>query len=53
MKYGRNDPVGEENRVKKQVGQQPEQLGMVTVFLGLWEGVIRKLGAFLENVQRF
>jgi hypothetical protein len=39
--------------VEKQVGQQPEQLRMVTVFLRLWEGRIRKLGAFLENVGRF
>jgi hypothetical protein len=39
--------------VEKQVGQQPEQLRMVTVFLGVVGGEIRKLGAFLENVGRF
>ena len=28
-------------------------LGWLQCFLGVWEGVIRKLGAILEKVQRF
>ena len=27
--------------------------GWLQCFLGVWEGVIRKLGAILEKVQRF
>ena len=46
MKYGRKDPVGEEKRVKKQVGQQPEQLGMVTVFLGCVGGGDKKTRSY-------
>ena len=46
MKNGQKDPVGEEKRVEKQAGQQPEQFGMVTVFFGCVGGGDKKTRSY-------
>ena len=38
---------------KSRWGSNESSWGWLQCFLGVWEGVIRKLGAILEKVQRF
>ena len=38
---------------KSRWGSNKGSWGRLQCFFGVWEGVIRKLGAFLENIQRF
>ena len=53
MKNGRKDPVGEEKGWESRRVSNQSSWGWLQCFFGVWEGRIRKLGAFLENVGRF